>query len=669
VPPLSPPVVVRGVGAVSALGRGAAALWAAIAAGREGIRPIERFSTEGFSVHLGGMVAEGAREGEDLCVAFAVEAAREALAQAGPLAGGTTALVLGTSIGDHVDGLHRLTEQVGDALRALGPRITISTACSSSTNALGLGKDLLEAGIVDRVVAGGTDTLTPEIFAGFHALGLLSPGPCAPFGEPVGTTLGEGAGFLVLERARAGAPHLAALAGYGLSGDAYHATSPDPTGAGAARAVRGALADAGIAPDRIDYVNAHGTGTAANDAAEWRALETVFGDRAPSLPVSSTKSFLGHAQGAAGVLEIIATLLGMRAGLIPPTLHVTRARPRCPPDPVAQDRPRACVVRHAVCSNSAFGGANAAVVVSAEAEGRPERARREVFLTGAGAVGAHGTTLGELGRALAAGRRLGGRAPAFRLEDRVKGADARGLDTASRLLTAAAAAALADAGVTLRGAARERAGIFLGTTRVSVESAREFRASIEQRGLPRLSATAFTRMVLNAPAGACAKLLSLKGPTTTLTTGPGSGLTALVYAALYLGARHDADRLLAAAVDEADPAEIDRGAGEAAACLVLDVERPAAGPAVRIAGLGLAGPGALAAAVAQARAMAGAAAEGLSPAPRVAEVLGVAAAAGPLLACAAAVEMLRRGEVGSVLVADPGDGSTASAVILTIAQG
>jgi 3-oxoacyl-[acyl-carrier-protein] synthase II len=385
--------------------------------------------------------------------------------------------------------------------------------------------------------------------------------------------------------------------------------------------------------------------------------------------VSSTKSFLGHAQGAAGVLEIIATLLAMRAGVIPPTLHVSRPRPRCPPDPVAEPRPRPWPVRHAVCTNSAFGGANAAVVLSAEAEARPVRPRRDVFLTGAGAVGAHGTTLAELGRALAAGRRLGGRAPAFRLEDRVKGADARGLDTASRLLTAAAAAALADAGVTLRGAARERAGIFLGTTRVSIESAREFRASIEQRGLPRLSATAFTRMVLNAPAGACARLLSLRGPTTTLTTGAGSGLGALVYAALTLAARDDADHLLAAAVDEVDAAEIEGGAGEAAACLVLGTERPAAGPAVRLAGWGLAGPGALVDAVAQARAMAGAAARGLSPAPRVTEVLGSAAASGPLLGCAAAVERLRRGEVERVLVADPGDGSAASAVILTLAPG
>jgi 3-oxoacyl-[acyl-carrier-protein] synthase II len=659
------PVGITGMGAVSALGRGTGAIWAAIAAGRDGIRPIERFSTEGFSVHLGGMVADagGAREGGDLCVDFAVEAAREAIAEAGAAeaAPGRIALVLGTSIGNHAEGLHGIAERVALAIDARGPCVTISTACSSSANALGLGRDLLDQGLADRVVAGGTDTLTPEIFAGFHALGLLSPAPCAPFSEPVGTTLGEGAGFLVLERAPR-AP-IAILAGYGLSGDAHHATSPDPTGAGVARAIRGALADAGVEPDAVDYLNAHGTGTAANDAAEWRAIETAFGARSKRLPVSSTKSFLGHAQGAAGVLELIATLLAMARGTIPPTLHHIRPRPRCPADPVAEGRPRSWPVRHAVCTSSAFGGANVAVVVTGgEPVPRAPRPRRDVFVTGAGAVGPHGTTLAELVRALAEGRRLGGRAPSFVLSEMVPTADTRGLDAASTLFTAAAARALADAGVAMRGAARERSGLFLGTTRVSIESAREFRASIEQRGLPRLSATAFTRMVLNAPAGACSRLLSLKGPTTTLSTGEGSGLAAVVYAAMSLATRDDADRLVAGGVDEVDASLLALGKSEGAACLVLATAPGVEGPRVRLAGWGLAGPGGDAAG--QARAMAGIDDVSLAPAPRVTEILGVAEASDPVLACAAAVASLRRGDATSVLVADAG-GSAASAVVLT----
>jgi 3-oxoacyl-[acyl-carrier-protein] synthase II len=367
--------------------------------------------------------------------------------------------------------------------------VTISTACASSTNALGLGKDLLDAGVADVVLAGGADTLTPEIFAGFHALGLLSAAPCAPFSHPPGTTLGEGAGFLVLERAdeaRArGALPLAALLGYGLSADAYHPTTPDPTGAGVARALRGALDDAGVTPEEIDYLNAHGTGTPANDPAEWRAVEIVFGDGAARLPVSSTKSMLGHAQGAAGVLEAITTLLCMRHGVIPPTLHFAGPRPRAPSDPVGEARPRPWKVRRAVCNNSAFGGANAAVVLgeAALAGVAPPRLRRPVTILGAGAVGPHGDTLDDLARAIATGTRLHGHAPEVRVEALVPTADPRGLDRGSRMLTEAAARALDGAGIALRGSARERAGLFVGAARVSAESVAEHRASVVKRAL------------------------------------------------------------------------------------------------------------------------------------------------------------------------------------------
>jgi 3-oxoacyl-[acyl-carrier-protein] synthase II len=641
------PVVITGLGAVSALGHGTAALWASIAAGRDGIRPIERFSTESFSVHIGGMVGDLVpREGADPYLDLAIEAAFEALVPR-CVPGERLALVLGTSYREDQEGLHRLTERVGDAVGARGPRITISTACASSTNAIGLGKDLLDAGLADRVLAGGTDILVPEIFAGFHALGLLSASPCAPFGLPVGTTLGEGAGFVLLEReSRARERGVAApvLAGYALSSDAYHATSPDPSGAGVARAIRGALEDAGIGAESVDYLNAHGTGTAANDAAEWRAIETVFGDRAQRLPVSSTKSFLGHAQGAAGVLELAATLLAMQQGMIPPTLHLTRPRPRSPADPVAQSLPREHAVRHAVCTSSAFGGANAALVVSARHGAAPasSRSRRDVFVTGAAAVTTRPTS-----------QRLAALLPT---------ADTRGLDPSSRLITEAAARALADADTSVRGRARERAGIFFATTRVSAESASEFQTSIDQRGLSKLSATAFTRMVLNAPAGACSRLLGLRGPTTTLTTGEGSGLAALVYAAVSLAFRGDADLLLAGAVDESDDEEMASGRADAGACLVLSTS-PSTGPRIRISGFGLAGPGALDEAIAHAREMAGPSGE--EPTLAAPPMLRGAEASGALLACVSAVEALRRGDATTRLIVNAGGGSASSALILT----
>ncbi|WP_437993949.1 beta-ketoacyl synthase N-terminal-like domain-containing protein [Sorangium sp. So ce145] len=673
-------VAITGLGAISALGPDAAALWDAIAAGRDGIRPIERFSTEGFTVHLGAMVpgydrmADERVEAGDLCVDLAIAAAREALACA-PIAASVpperVALVLGSNFGSRVRRLHQVTELVGEAIGIRGPRITVSTACASSTNALGLGKDLIDAGAADVVLAGGTDALTPDLFAGFHALGLLSGDKCAPFSHPAGTTVGEGAGLLLLEREHRaiarGARPIARLLGYGLSADAYHATTPDPTGSGVARAIRGALGDAGIAPDDVDYFNAHGTGTLANDPAEWRAIELVFGERARRLPVSSTKGFLGHAQGAAGVLEVIATLLGMRSGMIPPTAQFKGPRPRSPADPVGEGRPRPLEVRRALCNNSAFGGANAAVLLGAAGEeGRPRaaRARRAVTVLGAGAVGPHGLTVEDLERAIAAGARLGRRAPEVRLEALVPTADPRGIDRSALLLTAAAARAIGDAGLTLRGAARERAGIFAGALRVSPESVAEYDASVEARGLPRLSASAFTRMGLNAPAGACAKLLSLKGPTTTITTGSGSSLVAIAYAARWLESRDDADVLIVGGVDEFGASEADAPWSEGAACLSLSVA-PDAGPGVRLAGWGLAGPGQVAEAIRAALASAEIGADEVRRLPDPAEVIGRAPAAGPAFACAAAFAAIARGEIDRVLVTDPGEESTSCAVVLS----
>jgi 3-oxoacyl-[acyl-carrier-protein] synthase II len=647
-----PPIAITGLGAVSSLGTGVEAVWASVAAGRDGLRPIERFSTAEFSTHLGGLVASPVRLGQfdgeaahALCLDFAVGAAREALARAGqPTPGRRLALVFGSCVLAEHGRLHRLAEQLADAVGAAGPRLTVSTACASSTNALGFARELLEEDRADAVLAGGADALTPENYAGFHALGLLSPKKCAPFSADVGTTLGEGAGFLVLERADAaaarGARSVGALLGYGLSGDAYHATSPDPTGAGVARALRAAMGDAGLPPEAIDYVNAHGTGTAANDAAEWRALEQVFGDRAAALPVSSSKSYLGHAQGAAGVLELIVTLLCMERGVIPPTLHLAVRRPRAPGDPVAGDRPRPHPVAYAASCNSAFGGANATVIVGRPGTG-PLRQQhgRPVYVAGVGVADP-------------------ARGPVA-LEQLVPTADTRGLDPASRYLAAAVAVALADGQVALKAPRRERAGLFVGTTSSSPAMSRACRASIDERGLARLSASAFTHLVLNASSGVASRLLGLKGPTTTLSTGRGSGLAALVLAAQHLHRRDDADLLVAAAVDER-PAAAPASQGEGAVGVVLTVERQP----VRLLGWGLAGAGDAAGAVAQARAMAGLAPGEEGHRLASAAPLAGAEAAGSLFDVVEAVTALREERLGRALVVEAAGTSAALAVIL-----
>ena len=350
-------IVITGLGAVSALGHGREALWEGIAEGRDGLDVVRRFSTDELSVHLGGMVPghDDEEENSGLCAWLGIEAAREAWTSAGLDGAGIAperiAMVVGTSMGDEKFQYHGLTEKVAAELGVRGPLVTVSTACCSSTTALGLALELLD-GAADVVLAGGADALSIWVFAGFHAMGVLSKQKCAPFSTPVGTTLGEGAGFAVLESGehagkRGGRP-LVHVHGYGLSADAFHETAPDPSGRGMARCIASALRDAGLEPTDIDYISAHGTGTASNDPSEWQSVLKAFGDHARSLPVSSQKAALGHAQGAAGVLELIATIECMNRRLVPQTLHYKGPRPRSPVDPVASDTPRRHDYDHAL---------------------------------------------------------------------------------------------------------------------------------------------------------------------------------------------------------------------------------------------------------------------------------------------------------------------------------
>ncbi|HEX4416564.1 MAG TPA: beta-ketoacyl-[acyl-carrier-protein] synthase family protein [Kofleriaceae bacterium] len=635
------------MGVITALGRGLDALWSRLAEGGSGIRRIERFDTTGL-VPLAGLVEDRnapAHEPEPwrLCVELAIESGREALARA-ELSGvprDRIALVLGTSLGDMAVPLYRMTELVGDALAIDGPRLTVSTACTSSTNAIGLALDLLELGVADAVVAGGSDVLTPLVVAGFHSLGVLSETPCAPFSEPAGTTLGEGAGFLVLQRSRGdGDANQLAVLGYGLAAEAFHDTGPDPTGAGTARAIQAALGDAGVSADEIDYVNAHGTGTRANDPAEWRALKTVFGSRAQTLPVSSSKSFLGHAQGAAGIVEAITTLVAMQHGVIPPTHNFTVARPNAPADPVGERVPRERATNLAVCANAAFGGACCAVVVGKPA-GRIHRepARRAVFVAGIGVIAGAG----------------GGRVPGFAIEAIVPSADPRGIDPLSSFVTAAAARALGDAGVAVRGALRERTGLVVGVNHVSSQSQTALRATIDAHGYRGMSASLFSRMVLNAPAGTCSKLLALKGAFSTLSAGAAAGIVAIIYAAELLAKRAELDQLLAGGGDEARP----DCETEGAAMILL-----ARSGSIRLAGWALAGPGRLATAIARATRDRPA---DLTIDPAIDPTIdprGAPIAFTSALAVATAVDAIRRGAARRVLVTTAGESSVDAALVL-----
>ena len=393
-------VAVTGLGAVCGFGWGLEPLRHGLAAGHTAIERFDRFDTAGYRTSLAaqaplpprGVDAAGGRRAT-WADRFALAAAHEAMACAGlgaTLAGRAAGLFFGGATGGMFESeeyfaaigagagaaVSRLASQqpsgpadaVARALALAGPVTTTAAACASATLALGAALDALRSGEIEIALAGGSDSLCRLTHAGFNALRAIDERPCRPFRvERQGMSIGEGAGVLVLETAeharRRGARVVGWLAGCGASCDAYHMTSPDPGGEGISRAVAAALADAGVAADAIDFVNLHGTGTAANDAAEAKMLARVFGARARRLPATSTKSLVGHLLGAAGGLEAVATLLGLADGAVHPTAGEGTLDAALGVDLVV-GAPRALpTARRALSSNLAFGGANAACVL------------------------------------------------------------------------------------------------------------------------------------------------------------------------------------------------------------------------------------------------------------------------------------------------------------------
>lgn len=422
--PVPDEVVVTGLGAVTPYGCGVAALWEGLVGARPTARPITRFDAAGFPVRFAcevpafdpfahlprRLVRQTDRFGQ-----YALIAAEEALGQAGllgqpdpsglhiPVTGADPQRV-GTVIASGAGGVQEMTDQL-DRLRTTGPdrvrpylsiampinmgggqvairhglrgpSYSLVSACASAGDALGSALDLLRAGRADVVVAGGSEAaISPLTIAGFAAAGALSrrnddpERASRPFDvERDGFVAGEGAGLLVLERAghaaARGARPLAVLAGYGASNDAHHPSQPAPGGRGAVDALRLALADADLAPGDVEHINAHGTSTQLNDAAEAAAIRTVFGARTDEIPVTSTKSAIGHLLGAAGGVEAVATVETLAHAVVPPTQNLDERDPACHLD-VVHAEPRATRPRVALSNSFGFGGHNAVLVLAA----------------------------------------------------------------------------------------------------------------------------------------------------------------------------------------------------------------------------------------------------------------------------------------------------------------
>ncbi len=399
-----PRILITGVGLITALGRDAEACWSAIVRGACGVGPVDLFDVTPFAGQVGAQIRfelpeaplpRADRRRLSRCDVIGLAAAGEALRGAGFTKGDARfGLAVGAGAGGmfNAEKYHQrfvtegpdtraplrdlssflpdaTAEWVARAFGIGGPRVTVATACSSSATAIGIGADWIRAGKADRVLCGGADALSQVTWGGFNALRAVDPGPCRPFDRArAGISLGEGAGFVVLEREdlAKGRP-LAVFGGYGVTSDAFHMTNPHLEGSRAGEAIRAALAEAGVNPAEVDYVNAHGTGTPANDAAESKAIRVALGETTRAC-VSSTKSQVGHTLGAAGGVEAAVTVLAIDRGVAPPNVTTRDLDPACLPIDVVLGQGRPLAIRHAVSNSFAFGGNNCSLVFSRAAK-------------------------------------------------------------------------------------------------------------------------------------------------------------------------------------------------------------------------------------------------------------------------------------------------------------
>ncbi|WP_181150867.1 beta-ketoacyl-[acyl-carrier-protein] synthase family protein [Paenibacillus sp. PCH8] len=426
-----------------------------------------------------------------------------------------------------------------------GPVATLNTACAASGNAIGYASDMIRWGYADVMLAGGSDPLSHSVYAGFNVLRALNPLPSSPFGSRYGLNLGEGAAFVVLERLDAavqrGATIYAELCAYGLSNDAHHMTAPHPEGAGMQRAVDMALNLGQVAKRDIAYINAHGTGTQANDRAELNGLKRSFGEQL-TIPVSSSKAYFGHSLGTAAALELVTSLYAIKQGYVPATLHFDTAREGCEEVDIIQHNMRPMRPKYIVSNNAAFGGHNVSLLlrtdlsdVAAPNRGNPApHAKRRVVITGIGAVGGgrihSGGIVNWLAEAASFSSPIDAASPAsFSLKEYDKSKYERRMNQLSQNTIGAALAALQDAHITEQ--EKEELGFIYGTARGSTDSISQYLESVFVKGPEYASSIYFPHTVINSVAGQTAEKLKLLGFNSSFSTGGNEGLTAALYAA------------------------------------------------------------------------------------------------------------------------------------------
>lgn len=554
--------VVTGLGLICALGDGTDKCWSAAVNGITGIREVKSVSTEGCYANKGAEVAESSEQlsGEDydrsslLCI----KAAGEALADAGYTVTPENSSRIGVIVGNCVGGAASIDKYYTDEFRngsaqssdilkmpasaiannvakhfgLNGATANIVNACAAGTMSLSYACDLIRAGKADAFVAGGSDSFSSLAFAGFHALHALAADACSPFNHSNGITLGEGAGVLIIESyehaVARGAKIYCEVLGSGVSSDAHHITAPRPDGQGQMSAIRRAVKNSGLEFTDIDYINAHGTGTAKNDEAEFLSLHTLFDDN-KHLSVSSTKSMTGHCLGAAGSIEAVLTVKAVCEDVVPPTIGYTdedleALKEKSGDIDFVPNTKREKTVNYAVSNSFAFGGNNASIVFSKKPHDLPDNTNREkIYITGIGKVCGNTAEEGKGIRASISSEDY--------KEHGIKMAFYRKLDRFSQIQLISGMRALADGKITIDESNENDIGIIIGTADGPLTEIVGFQKAVVEGGTANGSAFSFPNTVYNAAGGYFSIFAGIKGYNVTVANSVQAGIQSICYAA------------------------------------------------------------------------------------------------------------------------------------------